>query len=163
MDLKDKVINFGLAEQLKDLGIDHNKSLFSWIKHDYQKKYHVGFTRITYEGLIQDRNGLQQYPAFTSDELMDLLPSFIDTKKGEPYNNFGLEVYKRTVKNIQYIVKYVCDTHGVDRYGSLAKVTFTNRNIYDENLANALAKMLILLIEENLYIKREPIDTSEIL
>lgn len=159
MELAQKVISKQLAEQLKELGIKQESQSY-WVKLNDKN----GLCYSTLASVFNnDKNVEEIYSAFNSDELMDLLPSFIDTKKGEPYNNFGLEVYKRTVKNIQYIVKYVCDTHGVDRYGSLAKVTFTNRNIYDENLANALAKMLILLIEENLYIKREPIDTSEIL
>lgn len=159
MDLTDKVISFGLAEQLKELGVEQ-KSLFYW---EYFNEKAYGLKYMIHTVCPRDGENIKHFSAFNSDELMDLLPSFIDTKKCEPYNNFGLEIYKRTVKNIQYIVKYVCDTQGIDRYGALAKVTFTNRNIYDENLSNALAKMLILLIEEKLYIKREPIDTSEIL
>lgn len=159
MDLKDKVISLGLAEQLKELKIEQ-KSLFYW---EYLDEKAYGLKYMIHTVCPKNEGNIKHFSAFTSDELMDLLPSFVDTKRGEPYNNFGLEIYKRSAKNIQYIVKYVCDTHGVDRYGSLAKVTFTHRNVYDENLANALAKMLILLIEENLYVKREPIEIGEIL
>jgi|SRR5579872_1445008 hypothetical protein len=158
MDLNDKVINLLLAQQLKELGIEQ-KSLFYW---EYLNEKAYGLKYMIHTVCPRDKEGFKHFSAFTSDELIDLLPSFVDTKKGEPYNIFCLEVHKRSAKNIQYCVKYICDTQGVDRYGAFAKVTFTNRNIYDENLSNALAKMLILLIEENLYVKREPIDTSEI-
>lgn len=162
MDLKNKVVNLEIAKHLKELGIEQ-KSIIKWLK--WIPKKGCSYTENEWKlSFYRGTEGKYEWiSAFNSDELMDLLPSFIDTKKGEPYNNFGLEIYKRSAKNIQYIVKYVCDTMGVDRYGSLAKVTLTNRNIYDENLSNAIAKMLILLIEENLYVKREPIDIEEVL
>jgi hypothetical protein len=159
MDLKSKVVNLVLAEKLKELSVEQ-KSLFYW-EYLNEKAYSLKY--FIHSVCPRDADGFKHFSAFTSDELMDLLPCFVDTKKGEPYNNFWLEVHKRAAKNIQYAVKYICDTQGIDRYGSLATATFTSRNIYDENLANALAKMLILLIEENLYVKREPIDTGEIL
>ena len=144
--------------------MESNKKVY-FIGEHYSSGVHVldYVTEIEHIGSVPEHFEVKFISAFTSDELMDLLPCFVDTKKGEPYNNFWLEVHKRRAKNIQYSIKYICDTQGIDRYGSLATVTFTNRNIYDENLANALAKMLILLIEENLYVKREPIDTSEML
>lgn len=158
-----QITSLDLSIYLKDLGIDHSKANLSWIKHDYQKKYHIGFTRYNGAGSIESINSLEQYPAFNSDELMEMLPCFVDIKKNEPFNNFYLEVHKRSEKNIQYCIKYICDTHGMDRYGNFAIFKFYKSNIYDEKLADALAKMLILLIDEKLYVKREPIDTGQLL
>jgi hypothetical protein len=158
MDLKDQVISLEYAKHLKELGVKQ-KSLFYW-EYFNENAYSVIF--VTYTACPRDIEPLQHFSAFTSDELIDLLPCYIDTKRDEPFNSFWLEIHKRVAKNIQYCVKYICDTAGMDRFGNLSSVAFGNRNIHDENLSNALAKMLIYLINENIYVKVNPIDTSNL-
>src|SRR5271170_643228 len=146
MNLKEKVTNLEFSKHLKELGIEQ-KSLFYW-EYFNENAYDIKYFPFAICPL--NKNRYQHFSAFTSDELMHLLPCFIDTKKGEPYNNFYLEVHKRSEKNIQYCIKYVCDTQGINRYGNLTIVEFYKKPIYDENLSNALAKMIIFLMDEKL-------------
>lgn len=158
MKYEDKFTSLELSIKLQELGIPQ-KSLFYWEYLDeraYSLKNFIHTVCPMNEGIFK------HFSAFSSDELMDLLPSFVDTKKNEPFNRFFLEIHKRHVKNIQYSIKYICDTHSMNSVGNMATIKFSDKNIYDENLANALAKMLIYLLETNLYVRLEPIDISKI-
>lgn len=154
-----KVTSLDLSIHLKDLCVEQ-KSLFYWEYID-EKAYDLKY--FPYAVCPLNKEPYEHFSAFTSDELMEMLPCFVDIKKNEPFNKFYLEVHKRSAKNTQYCIKYICDTKGIDRYGNMATIKFYKRNIYDEKLADALAKMLILLIDEKLYVKREPIDTGKLL
>ncbi len=77
---------------------------------------------------------------------MDLLPAFIDTQNNEPFNFVNLKLEKRTAKNIQYMMNYHCDTFDAT---FMPRVLLAH-NIFDEKLADCLAKMLIHLIENKL-------------
>jgi hypothetical protein len=146
MELEKKVTNLELSKHLKNLGVEQ-KSLFLWEYYNSGVQMLSYHTEIEHIGSVPEHFNVKFCSAFTSDELMDLLPCFIDTKENGPYNNFCLEIHKRSEKNIQYVIKYVCDTQGIDRYGNLASVFCPVSNVHDEKLADALAKMLILLIE----------------
>ena len=161
MDLENKVTNLELSKKLRELGIEQ-KSLFYWEYYSSGVYVINYYTEIEHIKSVPEHFEVQFYSAFTSDELMDLLPCYVDTNKIEPYNYFGLQVHKRSATNIQYIVKYICDTQGTDRYGNMSDISL-NKNIYDENLANALAKMLICLHEEKLYVKRAAVNLNELL
>ena len=158
MKYEDKFTSLELSMKLKELGIQQ-KSLFYWEYLDeraYSLKYFI------HTVLPRNEDLFKHFSAFSSDELMDLLPAFVDIKKNEPFNNFWLKISKHRAKNIQYSIKYICDTHAITSKGFTTTVEFGGKNIYDENLANALAKMLIHLLEENLYVKLEPIDINKI-
>lgn len=86
---------------------------------------------------------------FTLDELFEILPAHIDTSRNEPFNNYWFHLQKRRSQNIQYIVNYRCDTYEIDLFNQ--RILF-NHNIYDENLADCIAILLITLIE-NKYLE----------
>ena len=149
-----KVTSIDLSIHLKDLCVEQ-ESLFYW--EFYNEKSYTLNHRSEIKHLQEEKN-VEFISAFTSDELVEMLPAFVCTgKKYEPFENFYLEIHKRIALNIQYTIKYVCDTHGIDRYGNLSSPEFCGRPVCDENLPDALAKMLILLINEKLYVKRPPI------
>ena len=162
MNLKDEVCDLEYSKRLRELRVK-GESAFQWVetpntytidsnlvKTITSTKINLVFGKYaTLEGYIDI------WQAFTVGQLFEMLPAFIDTKKDEPFNNFYLHLVKRTASNIKYILNYYCDTHemkeGVDPYFATSLI---QQNIYDEKLANALAKILIILLEQG-WIKNE--------
>ena len=138
MKLEDQCVSLDLARQLKELGVEQN-SYFKWEERE------CGYTEIYHSKPVSCAH--KYYSAFTVAELFDLLPAIITTKKSIPFNNFFLKLVKRTTKNIQYIINYECDTK---RFDDLGFTTLMDHNIYDEKLADCLAKMLIHLIKNKI-------------
>lgn len=137
MKLEDQVCSLALAKKLKLLGVE-KESIFVW---DYLDENAYGVRYVPYSCMGE------RYSAFTVAELFEMLPAFVDTKQNEPFNNFYFTLTKRTALNIQYIINYECDTTHVfnERPSCLMA-----HNIYDENLADCLAKALIYLVEQGL-------------
>ncbi len=127
MKLEDIVIDFEYAKKLKELRIKQ-ESLFYWqYQNEYDEKFNAKWEIV--ETPFPDEIYLS---AFTSDELLEMLPNMIE------------EFYDLTInKDNYYNVSYTECTH------------FEIKTIYyeEENkLSNALAKMLIWLIEND-YVK----------
>jgi len=145
LPLEQQVCSLGLAKRLKELGV-RQESLFYWYKGlrepfaDWHEQGHV----------YQDYpNPEILYSAFNTAELGDMLPAWIDTKQNEPFNIFGLETIKRKSRNIQFIVSYECDSiKGKEINNPLARSRACHT--YDEKEADARAKMLIYLIENDI-------------
>jgi len=148
MNLEDNVCSLELAKKLKELGVN-TEPYFWWIDGNI-----IGNSEFLNmspsEKLLLFSNTVELYPAFTSDELFDLLPAWIDTKQNEPFNIFYLFLQKRTTENIRYIAKYVCDTfsaeeieHPIISFKSLIKT-------HSPKLADCLAELLILVKEQGL-------------
>jgi hypothetical protein len=124
MELKDQVCSLELAKRLKELGVKQ-ESIFYWCL-DQDDRY--GGLPPYYT--IQYNKRLSQsfyYPkdqisAFTVAELGHLLPSFIE---------IGRDIYN---ENEEY----------------LWKIQFSEYVIFDSSLTNAMAKMLIFILENNL-------------
>lgn len=156
MKIEDQVCSLEHANKLKELGVKQN-GLIYWLRKPFKvrvdenrKTGYYQQTILEYEYALGNPLGWNtpgedvMGMAFTGNELLDMLPAFIDTKKNEPFNGFWLKLNKRSAKNIQYIINYESDTSHVD------EVFFRNlleHNIYDEKLADCLAKMLIYLLE----------------
>lgn len=146
MKLEDQVCSLELAKQLKELGI-RQESVFHWVKTDHLKKdYSVV--------MIYSENFDPNYitSAFTVAELGALLPNIVQKPNSEPFDCFRLQITKfisiennKPINN--FIVAYICDTHDTDCFLAARKL-FTNT--YDPNLANAMAKVLISLIDSKL-------------
>ncbi len=88
----------------------------------------------------------------TVADLIDLLPAVVNTKQDEPFNNYWLEIKKRTALNIQYIVRYVCDTHSAEEISN----PFVERVLhktYSHDLKEALIEMINFLQERRLMDK----------
>jgi hypothetical protein len=136
-DYKNQCCSVEKARRLKELGVKQF-SLFYWdiISEDV----------CSLNELPEYHPGIEWYSAFNVAELMNILPAYIDTGKNEPFNGFWFSLNKRLSLNIRYIVNYYCDT---SPYGQMP-YSLMEHNIYDEKLADCLAKMLIYLLENEL-------------
>lgn len=156
MRLDNQICSLELAKQLKKLRVK-NKCLFWWAsfrnesspKDQWENVYDVILSqeeKVNY----MERTYLKDkkfYRAFTVAELFEMLPAYVDTKTNEPFNNFYFNLIKRSSLNIQYIINYDCDTY--ESFNDSPRKLMPH-NIFDEKLADCLAKMLIHLIENNL-------------
>lgn len=169
LTLRDQICDVELCLKLKELGFEPS-ALFYYVKR--KPALASNGETINYEwGVLfieqfDDEHGfdINDYnvcPALTEAEVMAALPAFVTTKKGAPFDNFWLALQKRTALNIQYIINYHCDTHAIDhtREGLesfMFPLMLMEHNIFDTKLANALAKMLIYLIENGLLVLSVP-------
>lgn len=163
MKLEDQVCSLSLSKRLKELGIKQ-ESLFYYQNNPYNNGQDCIDLMIN-EGRSENNENViintesendnhQKYSAFTASELGEMLPNYIVTMDPEPFNGFRIFIEKfisvednKKINN--WIINYHCDTTEV--YGKqeffVKKLT---DNIYDHNLANAFAKMLIYLIKKEL-------------
>lgn len=161
MRLEDHVINLELAKQLKEFGVKQ-ESLF----YHYNDPYNDGQEDwvITcwedYNIEYRDTNAYPAYSAFTATELGELLPNTVTVKENEPFNNFRIKITKFfTFNDVEgkvsnYSINYDCDTTAMEGEHAWNQWQLT-KNIYEPNLANAMARMLIYLKENNLIEEKE--------
>lgn len=140
MNLEQQCADLELCKKLKTLGVKQN-SLFYWEKCPaHNNKFTIScddhHDQIT--GEFSDCHLLENqenYSAFTAGELSEFLPCSIDS--------WGLcidatsSVTDNEIKNLWHITYAYYDKKLMDEVSSL-------------NLANAMAKMLIILIKEGL-------------
>lgn len=156
MKLEDQICSLELSKRLKEFGIKQ-ESLFwwkCWIPKKGSSYIHDGWKISIYKGSNIESDEHNIISAFTVAELLDLLPSIINTKKNEPFNNYRFRMEKfialtdlKSMKfEINYLMNYFCDTAKAHEIlgGPLVSA------IYDTNPANACAKMLIFLKENEL-------------
>ena len=129
MELKDQVVSLELAKKLKELGVKQD-SYFAWYKGEVRR-----WNQLTQEL----RKGEPPVSAFTVAELGEMLPKklFIKEEIKDGGINFPLVICPSFDDG--WFVGY-----GEHMSGNGYKV------IDDKNLYNALAKMLIYLIEQKL-------------
>jgi len=106
---------------------------------------------IPYAVIPDELNKCKWFNAYTSSELLEVIPHAIDTKKDEPFNNFRIRIETFLVYE-EYAfpacsVRYICDTHEPINY-----IERTLHSEWDINLSDALAKMIIFLKENDLWI-----------
>lgn len=159
MNLESQVVSLELAKKLKKLNIGQ-QSIFYWIgtNNDNIMVYGLTYFLNVYNEYIKFE---EIYLAFTAAELMDITPYYIDTRKDEPFNNFRFNltihhiVEEKTNRLVKvYSINYHCDSATIEIVSPFFAHTLYKHNIYDENLANCLAKNLIFLIE-NGYINNK--------
>ncbi len=152
MNIEMQVTNLSISKRLKELDIKQ-KSLFYWIRAETDKN--IEAYGLTYISLMFDKkeNFKEINSAFTASELIDMLPHMVDEKTNEPFNNFRFWMTKSFIvegmvepKKFIYIVNYKCDSTECGGEGAWLQRQLT-RNIHDSNLSNALALMIIYLIE----------------
>ncbi len=156
--LKDQVCSLELSKRLYELNVKQD-SLFYWEWLD-DTCYSVKYVPFCVAPL--NIEPFKHYSAFTILDLFGLLPIHISTQEKEPFNSYRLQITKSFIvkdKTITpspitsipitpiTIINYRPDT--LDPIEELIGKGLTD-NIWDENPANALAKMLIYLIENNL-------------
>jgi len=131
MKVEDQVVSRELSMKLEKLGVKQ-ESLFYWIKYTGNKtvwELHYKKIKRRHGFLVQEH-----FPAFTVAELGELLPYKVKNKLRGKYSYLN-------------ICKYVDNSWEVDCNGHGGLV------FADKKLANAMAKMLIELIENKLINK----------
>lgn len=151
MKIEEICCSLELAKRLKELGLKQ-ESLFYWTLTNSIYK----LTWIIDDGGITDKIcPLNSYSAFSAAELADIIPNAVQTQQGDPFDNFRIKITKfysidlSMNKINNFIVNYDCDTTEASGGNAWLNRQLT-RNIYDNNLANAMAKMLVFLIENKL-------------
>jgi hypothetical protein len=152
MQLEDQVCSLELAKRLKELNIKQD-SLFYWHNID-------GISSVICNNYPPERSGDFWISAFTVAELLSSLPQRVTSPEfQEPYNSFRFRFEKGiwSVGNSCdtgspqfsefYSANYYCDTTSLEMDWHYCQMT---KNQCDENPVNALAKMLIFLIENKL-------------
>lgn len=150
MEPSQQVVDFELSKKLKVLDLNYDSYFTWWACEKAECDCKEKLTLHTSEA-----SNLTNYPAYTVSELLNLIPHMVDTKQNEPFNFFRFNLEKSFTcdlaeykKTDTYIVNYQCDSRSPDDGFIIRRLT---RNIYDANPANALAKMIIFLIESKLY------------
>jgi len=140
------------AKRLKELGVIQ-ESLFSWFDTE---RYGLTIEESNTSFDLDHYLSVQRLAsAFSIAELGELLPNRVTVPDAEPFDNFVITINKfynvnedRSLTN-NYILNYSCDSTaaiGIDAW-MCKKLT---KNIFDPNLADAMAKMLIYLLENGL-------------
>lgn len=154
MNLNDQVCSLELAKRLKELGIKQ-ESLFFWSKLSIQTEYKLELRRHmqTQELILADCT--DYISAFTVSELGELLPNKILIEANAPFDCFAIYITKfnsvdeKSIITNNYIVNYECDSTPAEGIDAWLRRKLTS-NFYDKNLADAMAKMLIHLLENGL-------------
>ena len=83
------------------------------------------------------------------EKLLDSLPAYVDTEKNAPFNGYWLEIKKRSVSNIQYIIRYVGDTYTAQEVTNPLCERVLHKT-YSHDLSIALEEMKVFLVNEGL-------------
>ena len=166
MNLESQVCNLELAKKLKELGVKQ-ESLFYYQNNPYNngsdcmdimiKEHRSKNNENTIINTECENENNEKFSTFTVADLGYLLPKsiFLKTEDEEKkiFSNFRLVAGRNIIieeeKPIEvWTVNYVCDT--TSEYRNWLFDPLLTKSIYDHNEANARAKMLIYLIENNL-------------
>lgn len=158
MELEDQICSLELSKRLKKFGVKQ-ESLMYFI--DMNNAVNIVFKPLLTDGFLDKFDYSIIYSAFTVAELLELLPHMIFTLENSPFNSYRLKIEKsfyvepyEITKNIiykedMYIVNYFCDSTEIEGENAWMQRRLT-KNMHDKNPANALALMLIYLLENGL-------------
>ncbi len=141
MNIEKQVCSLEHAKRLKELGVPQD-SLFYWVQITQSYRGNGGrFDCVYVDNEIFDVPDDDSVAAFTAGELGEILPSMIVTDKEDPDYALFLEISKDANED----------------YWDVEYSYFEGAYLFesDFNLANAMAKMLIYLIENNLVNVKE--------
>lgn len=163
MELETQVCSLELAKRLQQLEVRRH-SYFLYIINELEfvkliRAKSTDFYLVDDDGFKYALSWYMQnewkfYKAYTASELLDIIPTKIQTKDEEPFNDYRLQMQmgilstdgKTFAKN--YIFNYEPTTFEARDDGTLkSNYTFMEKSIYDESLSNAAAKLLIYLLE----------------
>lgn len=156
--IESQIVSLDLSKQLDALGIK-SKSVFLWEYYNdeiYAAKFFP--YAVIPDQFDIEKNRVKIYQAYTVGDLLAMIPRRITLPKNEPYNSFCFNMKKSFIvkgmdgtellKQVEnYIVNYYCDTASEETAWLYCPM---GENFSDINPANALAKMLINLIENKL-------------
>ncbi|MFW9821361.1 MAG: hypothetical protein ACFFE4_00405 [Candidatus Thorarchaeota archaeon] len=157
MDINKQVCSFELAKKLKDLGIEQDSLWYISENENYiisQEQYYEFEERIESIGKCEDFYSEKFYSAFTVAELGEMLPQVIKNKKNNDYWESAYLIQKK--KDETWEIYYHPYSHPCSVYfRSLLRIKIKPELQYDHIIrsfteANARAKMLISLIEDNI-------------
>lgn len=141
------VVSFDLSRRLHELGIN-KKSIFCWSAGETLSEKLFNLGELKYDVYIYD-DEIEKYdyiPAYTASELLEMLPKEIMSVDYEPKDEdaeYGKLILEKCFDG-DYEIGYYCSKTGED-------VLFLGYQITKDKFPqNALAKMLIYLIENNL-------------
>ena len=152
MELESQVTSLDLSKKLNELGIKQD-SLFCYqpIKDEMPSIWPRKFNLNEFAHPSND----ERLAAFTAHELGEILPNRITTKENEPFNSFTI-IFKKFIsvdedlnRANNWIINYECDSTEINGINAWLCRKLT-KSIYDPNLANAMAKIIIFLIENGL-------------
>lgn len=153
MRLEDQVCSLEYSKKLKNIGVNKD-SYYVWIT---VLKTKFNFIKVREVIEPDSKNvGAYNYPAFTASELGELLPNCVLKLGDESFDNYRINIRKfisidsNMNQTNSFIINYECDSTKISGEEAWLRRKLTT-NIYDPNLANAMAKMLIYLIENNLW------------
>lgn len=155
MHLEDQVTSLELSKKLLTIGVKQN-SLFYWdCFSEYYGHTSSNQNKVTYGKNVYIPNTHEFYSAFTGDELLNILPQYIDTKNNEPFNGFifnmrMVSIFIGEELTRVYSINYHCDTIQLETESPFFANKLFRKNIYDANFSNALAKTIIYLVENKL-------------
>lgn len=92
---------------------------------------------------------IAKYLESTTEDLVEMLPAYVDTQKNLPFNGYCLQINKRSSPNIKYIVSYVCDTYKAEDLANPFHERILHKTC-SERLPEALADMHHYLATNNL-------------
>jgi len=161
MNLESQVVSLKLSEKLKKLGLKQ-VSQFYWYRQfeddrepyllHYIDCYHAEVDRKIF---VSELVGATS--AFTASELGEIIPNSVVIPDYEPFGSYRLFITKfkfvdemGTITN-NYRLNYECDTTEAGGEYAWLRRQLTS-NIYDPNLANAMAMMLVYLLENGLIV-----------
>ena len=138
MKLEQQVASLELSRKLKELGVEQESAFYWW--WDFNYKNEPCNIDLRNHGPILGKNENRACAAFTVAELGELLPEKISTGFD------SLQIHKNGSWEVMY------GLYGTTFEAEEFKPTHAEE---DENLANALAKMLVYLIEQGILPKVE--------
>lgn len=145
MLIEDQVCSLELSKKLYELGVKQ-ESNFYYSFTIAGKRYLLDY--------LENNEKFSSFSAFTAAELLEILPNYVTTKYNEPFNNFRIVITKFiSVENNSpvnnFSIMYECDSTAATGAEAWLRRSLT-KAIYSPNLANALAEMLIYLVESGL-------------
>lgn len=146
MKLEDQVVSLELAKKLKELGVKQE----SYFKYEERENGHVEIYHSKPTSCAH-----KYYSALTVAELGEMLHPRIVIDIDSPFNSFRLHIEKSfiveyKILKIIYIANYRCDSTDVTGEEAWMVRNLLDHNVYDENMSNCLAKLLIQLIENKI-------------
>ncbi len=150
MKLEDQVTNLELSKKLKELGIKQN-SLFWWSREHQKALHKITFSYSKFETADKEPH----ISAFTVAELGEMLPKTIKSPKAGDKRNWQdvshISTKEREEMRYVGILSINKPTDWIVLYQGYIILGFDIKaHTHDKTMANAMAKMLIYLIENKL-------------
>lgn len=140
MNLDQQCVSLEVARKLKDLNVKQESQFYWYEGYNSWLLHYIDYNNWEEDHKIFIEHNSPCYSAFTVAELGEMLPERLDKNRNQ-YIKFQKTRCESTQKN-HYLCSYIED-------GGY-HMDYVEHDCSDENEANARAKMLIHLLENNL-------------